>query len=131
MPSPAIVRAMREAVAHHQAGRIAEAEAIYRRVLQQDPRDADALHLLGLLHHQAGRNDVAVEMISKAMTIRPRAEFLVNLAQAYKGLGRTREALETCQRAVQMGPNIAEAWNNLGSALKEADRLEEAIAAFE
>ena len=130
MPSPAIIQAMRQAVAHHQAGRLAEAEAVYRRVLQQDPRDADALQLLGLLHHQTGRSDVAAELISKAITIRPRAEFFVNLSQALKGLGKTREALEACQRAVQMAPNIPEAWNNLGSALREAGRIDEAIGAF-
>jgi predicted O-linked N-acetylglucosamine transferase (SPINDLY family) len=131
MPSPAIVRAMQQAVAHHQAGRLADAEKIYRQVLQQSPRDADALQLLGLLHHQTGRNDLAVELISKAITIRPRAEFFINLSQAYRELGRHAERLTACQRAVQMAPNIPEAWNNLGSAYKEMNRLVEAKDAIE
>jgi thioredoxin-like negative regulator of GroEL len=42
-----IHRVMQQAVALHNAGRIAEAEKAYRDVLQKDPRNADALQLLG------------------------------------------------------------------------------------
>jgi protein O-GlcNAc transferase len=56
-----------DAVRHHQAGRLNEAERLYREVLQADPRHADALHFLGVLAHQAGRNDVAVDLIDKAI----------------------------------------------------------------
>ncbi len=121
---------MQQAVALHNAGRIAEAEKVYRDVLQKDPRNADALQLLGLIEHQRGNNERAVELIRKAITIRPRAEFLVNLAQAQKALGRTQESLESTQRAVQMAPNIPEAWNNLGSIFKDLNRTAEAADAF-
>src|SRR5688500_13692626 len=106
---------MKQAVALHQAGWLGEAEQIYARVLQQDPRDADALQLLGTVHHQTGRNESAVELISRAVAIRPAAVFLVNLAQAQKALGRSREAVDSCRRAVQMDPKLSEAWNNLRS----------------
>ena len=55
-----------EAIAHHQAGRLAEAEALYRKVLATTPDHPSALHMLGVLAAQVGRNDVAVELISKA-----------------------------------------------------------------
>lgn len=121
---------MQQAVAHHQGGRFQEAERIYRQVLQHDPRNTNALQLLGLLAHAAGRNDVAVELIRKAIQIRPEPHFYVNLSQAYRGLGRLDDCLDACRRAVQMAPNIPEAWNNLGSALKDHHRIAEAIEAF-
>lgn len=121
---------MQQAVALHNSGRLADAEKIYRDVLQKDPRNADALQLLGLLAHQTGDNERAVELIRKAITIRPRAEFYVNLAQAYRALGQMREGHEACQRAVQMAPNIPEAWNNLGTSFKDQHRTAEAIEAF-
>jgi predicted O-linked N-acetylglucosamine transferase (SPINDLY family) len=125
-----IHRAMQQAVALHNVGRLADAEKIYRDVLQKDPRNADALQLLGLIEHQKGNNERAIELIRKAITIRPRAEFYVNLAQAQRALGRTAESLESTQRAVQMAPNIPEAWNNLGSILKDLGRPAEAVEAF-
>lgn len=128
--SPQVVQAMRQAVALHQAGRLAEADAIYRRVLEVEPRNPDALQLLGLLHHQAGRNELAVEMIAKAIQLRPAPEFFVNLSQAYRALGKMRESLEACRRAVQMAPSLPEAWNNLGSALKDAGEVREAADAY-
>ena len=130
LPAPNIHRVMQQAVALHNAGRLADAEKIYRDVLTKDSRNADALQLLGLIEHQRGNNARAVELIRKAVTIRPRAEFLINLAQAQKALGRTQEALESNQRAVQMAPNIPEGWNNLGSLLKDLGRAAEAADAF-
>ena len=130
LPPQNIHRVMQQAVALHNAGRLAEAEKIYRDVLAKDPRNADALQLLGLIAHQTGNPDRAVELIRKAITIRPRAEFYINLAQAYVALGRTRESLEATQRAVQMAPNIPEGWNNLGTILKELHRIPEAVDAF-
>ncbi|MEA2734750.1 MAG: hypothetical protein QOE14_1201, partial [Humisphaera sp.] len=125
-----IHRVMQQAVALHQSGRFPEAEKIYREVLAKDPRNADALQLLGLLAHQSGKNAEAADLINKAITIRPRGEFFLNLGQVYRALGRTAEALEACRRAVQMSPNIPEAWNNLGSILKDAGKYAEAAAMF-
>lgn len=131
MPSPAIIRAMQQALAHHQAGRAAEAEQIYRSVLQQDPRDADALQLLGLLHHQRGQNLEAVDLISRAIAIRPDGIFFVNLSQAQRALGRLRDSIESCRRAVQLVPRVPEAWNNLGSMLQQSGQPQEALGALQ
>ena len=101
-----IHRAMQQAVAAHQAGRLDVAEKTYRDVLRVDKRNADALHLLGVLAHQSGRDQESADLISKAIMIRPQAEFFVNLSQAYKGLGRNQESAEACRRALQLNPNI-------------------------
>jgi predicted O-linked N-acetylglucosamine transferase (SPINDLY family) len=126
-----IHRAMQQAVAHHQAGRFDVAEQTYREVLKSDKRNADALHLLGVIALQAKREQEAADLINKAIMIRPQAEFFINLSQAYKGLGRLAECVSACRRAVQLNPNVPEAWNNLGSALKDQNQPAEAVAAFE
>ena len=51
------------AVQHHQAGRLPQAEQLYRQILAQEPGHADAMHLLGVIAAQLGRNDAAVELI--------------------------------------------------------------------
>src|SRR5271166_6611449 len=55
------------AARHHQEGRLAEAEACYRRVLAAEPGNADALNMLGIVALQSGRGDAAVEMIRQAI----------------------------------------------------------------
>src|SRR4051812_34850404 len=59
------------AIAHHRAGRLAEAELIYRQILEQDADQPDALHLLGLIAHQVGRSDVAEPLIRRAIELAP------------------------------------------------------------
>ena len=53
----AVKAALDAGLAHHRAGRFEEAEAIYRRAVALNSRDADAAHLLGMLCHQTGRSD--------------------------------------------------------------------------
>ena len=65
MPRVTIEQAVQIALQHHQAGRIAEAEKIYREVLNQRPNQADALHLLGVIALQVSRFDDAVDLISR------------------------------------------------------------------
>ena len=51
----------------HDAGRIAEAERLYRRILAADPDNAPALHLLGVVALQAGQFQAAVDLIGQAI----------------------------------------------------------------
>src|SRR5665811_1873097 len=60
-----IAKAIQTALKHHQAGRLPQAEAIYRQILQAAPNHPDALHLLGVLAHQTENDGMAVELISK------------------------------------------------------------------
>jgi thioredoxin-like negative regulator of GroEL len=55
--------ALAVALQHHQAGRLAEAESIYRQILAVEPRHDDALHLLGDIARQVGRTGMAVDLI--------------------------------------------------------------------
>jgi Flp pilus assembly protein TadD len=56
----AIAEVLGEGIRHHQAGRLSEAEARYRRVLAVQPYHADALHLLGVVAHQVKRHDIVL-----------------------------------------------------------------------
>jgi Tfp pilus assembly protein PilF len=53
------------AIQDHQAGRLPQAEQNYRRILEQDPQHVDALHLMGVIAHQVGRHDLAIEWIGR------------------------------------------------------------------
>ncbi|MBU0995463.1 MAG: tetratricopeptide repeat protein [Proteobacteria bacterium] len=62
---------LESAIAHHQAGRLQQAEEIYRQILQEDPSHSDALHLLGLIAYQVAKWDIALELIEKAIALKP------------------------------------------------------------
>ncbi len=71
---------------HHKAGRLAQAELLYREVLAAEPRHSDTLHMLGVIAHQAGQNDVAVGLIRHAIAIQPNAfEYYSNLGRGLSG----------------------------------------------
>ena len=120
-----------EALGHHQAGRLAEAERLYRQIWAIDPNHADSLHLLGLVARQQGRNDAAVELIGRAVALRPDfAEARNNLANALRDLGRLEEAEAGYREALRLKPDYADAHNNLGNALKDLGRVAEAEACY-
>jgi tetratricopeptide (TPR) repeat protein len=116
------------AVQHHQAGQLAQAEAIYRQVLAVQPNQPDALHLLGLLAHQAGRQEVAIELIRRAIALNPNAaEFHMHLGASLGAAGKMDEAVAAYQRALQINPNHPQALANLGITLIHMKRLDQAV----
>jgi len=120
------------ALSHHQAGRLAEAEAAYRRILSADPNDADALHLLGVIANQTGRNDEAIDLIGRAVELDPEyAEAHFNLGNALAERGDLDRAIASYGKAIQLTPAYVEAHLNLGDVLLKAGRLDEAIASFQ
>lgn len=126
-----IAEAMTFAVQQHQAGNYAQAEQVYRQVLQVAPRHADALHLLGILAHQTGRAQMAVDALQQAVAIEPNnAIFLSNFASLLQALGKPAEALECCQRAIRADPNFADAYYNQGTIYERAGYLEQAVNSY-
>ncbi|HEY1922863.1 MAG TPA: tetratricopeptide repeat protein [Tepidisphaeraceae bacterium] len=119
------------ALEHHQAGRLPEAERLYRQILAEDPGHMDAMHLLGVIAFQAGQYDAAVDLIGKVVALDPEyAEAHYNFGNALTGKGRFDDAIAAYRRAIALQPDYAEAYSNLGNALKGTGRLDEAIIAY-
>jgi len=135
-PSPRQLRqiqqTLKQAVRHHGAGRLAKAESLYGQVLQADPDNPYALHLLGVVAYQAGDNERAVTLISRALEIAPNyADALSNLGNALQAMGRFEEALESYYRAIALMPDSAETHNNIGSVLRALGRPEESLDSYQ
>ncbi|PWC58289.1 hypothetical protein TSH7_09175 [Azospirillum sp. TSH7] len=120
-----------QAVAHHQAGRLAEAERGYRAVLRADPRNADALHLLGVVALQSGRAEEAVTQIGKALAqVKGVADYWDNLGSALSAAGRPDDAVQAHRNAATLDPQGAQRRHNLGNALAVLGHHDEAERAF-
>ncbi len=125
-------RTLQQALALHQLGRLAEAERLYRQILQQDPNHIDALHLLGMAALQAGQKERGVRLLEKVIRIRPDiASAHSNLGVALRDLGRFTEAVASCDKAIALAPESAEPCNNRGVALVDLGRFAEALTSYE
>ncbi|BFG75034.1 tetratricopeptide repeat protein [Paraburkholderia terrae] len=107
------------ALAHHQAGRLAEAKAIYDEILRVNPRHSDALHFLGLLACQIQQHEAGITLMRQSIAILPNAIYHNNLGNALREHGQLKQAINSYREAVALNPDYAEAHNNLGNALRE------------
>jgi tetratricopeptide (TPR) repeat protein len=127
-----LTQAIEQAVALHRQGDLARAEKIYARILKARRDHFDALHLLGLLKHQAGKAGEAYRLIGAALAVNPRsADARSNLGLVLHALKRDADALASFEQALALDPDHVEALNNRGTALLNLDRPAEALASFE
>jgi Tfp pilus assembly protein PilF len=120
------------ALEHHRAGRLTQAERIYRQILAIDPQDADSLHLLGMIAYEAGRCEDAAKMIREAIAINQRgAAYHSNLGTVLQAQGKLDEAAISYERALALRPDLAEVHTNLGNVLQAQNRLDEGVACHE
>lgn len=127
-----IPEALEAGIAHHQAGRLPEAEACYQQVLHADPANADGLHYLGLVAHQVGKNEIAIELFDKALASRPGyAEAWSNRGLALHDIARYEDAIASYDRALSVRPAFAEASFNRGNALQQLGHMAEALASYD
>ena len=120
-----------EALSLHREGRLDEAAALYRKLLADNPKYADALHLLGAVEFQRKNPQAAIAFIGEAIAIAPNtAAFHSNLGLALVELNRLEEALASYDRAVAIEPGFAQAHYNRGVALGLLKRLDEALASY-
>lgn len=123
---------LEEAVAHHGAGRLEQAEKIYRHARESAPGHFDVLHLSGTLALQQGRHAEAVDWLSRAEKLNARSAVCsMRLALALCALGHHAEAEKFSRSALRRQPDLAEAWDNLGLVLRAQGRGAEVVSCHE
>jgi predicted O-linked N-acetylglucosamine transferase (SPINDLY family) len=128
-PPSAALAQLNQAVALHQAGRLDEAESLYRQIAQQAPGHFDATHLLGVIALQRGDLATAETLIGQALATRPRdAAALNNLGTVLLRARRLDEAREQFERATKAQPAHVDAQSNLGNVLRQLGRVAESVA---
>jgi len=131
MPQQSLTDLMQQAAAHHQAGRLAEAQQIYRQVLRDNPDHADALHGLGLLARQSNQPGIAAAYIGRAVQLNSFSGlFQYHYGDAFLALGDAPQAAACFRRATQLEASRPEPHAALGVALLTMQKLDEAIASF-
>jgi len=120
---------MQVAVAHHQAGRLAEAQSIYKDVLRADPTYGPAHNNLGIAYKAHGKLDEANACYRRALKVNPKdASAHANLANVLYDQGKVDDAFAAYRRSLEINPDNADTHYNLGIALKSQGRMDEAIA---
>jgi protein O-GlcNAc transferase len=125
-----IQQALEIGMEHQRAGRLAQAESVYREILAQYPQNADTLHLLGVLASQTGRPAVAEDLIRQAIALAPQPIYLNNLGQLLQQTGRAADAEQCFRQSLKLQPHSADVWFFLASALDAQGRHAAASDAY-
>lgn len=110
-----IPQALQLALRQQQAGQLAQAQSLLRKVLQTEPGNGDALHALGIIAHQSGNIEQAQKLLTQAMLQQSENAVLhANLGEILRQSGQLEQAIVHCQRALELNPRSAAAHSNLG-----------------
>jgi tetratricopeptide (TPR) repeat protein len=121
-----------QALKLHRAGRLDQADRIYRAILARNPGDFDALHMCGVLKHQQGRSADALRLVAAALRAKPRsADALLNYGAILEALQRHEEALASFDAALALGPGAAALHFNRGNVLNKIGRYADALASYD
>jgi protein O-GlcNAc transferase len=120
------------AIELHQSGQLADAERLYRQVLNARPDHVEGKHLFGILRSQQGRHREALDLISAALKrITDHAPALYNRGNIYAQLKLYPEAVADYDRALAISPDYLDAWQNRGNSLLKLNRFEDALTSFQ
>ncbi|WP_143023353.1 tetratricopeptide repeat protein [Sphingomonas sp. NFR15] len=120
------------AMRHHQTGQLVQAEQGYRAALALEPRNADALHLLGVVAYQRGHDDAARDLIGRAIGQNAGvAAFHNNHGNVLGRLGRHADAIAAYREAVRLQPNHVEAHASLAALLSQQGEAHAALTAID
>ncbi|MBB3268529.1 tetratricopeptide (TPR) repeat protein [Azospirillum sp. OGB3] len=107
------------AFADHRAGRVSEAAVLYRRIMEADPANPNALYLLGMVAWQTGRPTAGLALIGRALRLSPGwIEARANRAIILDKAGHPAEATADWRRLTLFDPGHPQAWRNLGDAFQ-------------
>jgi tetratricopeptide (TPR) repeat protein len=119
------------AAEHHKEGRFEEAERIYREIIRANPKNVDAIRLLGRVALSAKRNDDAERLFQRAIRLAP--DFtgaMTDLARLFKDQNRFDEAIECCEKVIELEPENPQAHFQLAGTLAPAALTYRAIDAY-
>jgi predicted O-linked N-acetylglucosamine transferase (SPINDLY family) len=121
-----------QATNNHRDGRLAKAETLYRLVLSDDSRHEKALFGLSVLALQSQRNQLAVELLGRLIEVeQDNPAYYSNLGEAYRRLGRRREAVNSLLQSLSRKPDFAEGYYNLALVLQDNNEHSGALVYFE
>jgi tetratricopeptide (TPR) repeat protein len=121
-----------EATGHQVAGRLHEARAIYDELIAANPDDANALHQLGILFHQAGNHAMAIELVEKALEKMPDFPlFLNNHGHLCLAANLLDKAEDSLLKATRLKPDEAEPLYGLGECYRRRGELQRAANVIE
>lgn len=131
-----IGEALAFALDHLKAGRHAEAETLYGRILDAAPDNADALHRMGLLKAFKGEGEQARALLARSVALAdaagaPDADALFNLGSTLHVALATEEAIAAYRRAIALRPDFPDAEYHLSEALQAIGRIDEALATLD
>ena len=120
------------AVKSFQAGNIDEAETLLIVVLKSQPKNFDALHILGVIKGIKNRHREALDFFKKALKVDANNSYLnSNIAKAFSEIGDNESALKYNLNATNLSPNNPEGWVNYGKSLLSLKRVKDALEAIE
>lgn len=123
---------IRQAIEHFQDGNLANAEALLEKVLQVEPRNFNALHIMGVIYVLQKRHAEAQKLFKEAININPGSGVAhYNLATSLSESGKDLESLFHHDNAVKLSPNDQDAWVNYGKSLANLSRYDEALVCYE
>ena len=126
------VSILHRGIQFHQKGQLGAAERLYQQLLAIEPRNADALHLLGVIAYQRKNYQCAVDMINNAIECNSNvANYYSNLGNALQGLRLLDAAIASYDKAIILNPDHADAYSNRGNILQDLKKFDAAVASYE
>jgi tetratricopeptide (TPR) repeat protein len=125
---------LQRAISHHQAGQMAEAEQLYRQILQQQPQNADALSLLGVVACQQEKLEPGIALYRQALAIRPdhrQTRENLSLALCKQAKRLVDEATTNLSLMINFSANPGPTHLMLGSIYQEQGALEQALSHYQ
>lgn len=123
---------LNQAVDLHRQGWLPQAADIYSKIISLDPRQPDALHLLGVVLTQSGDAARGAGLIETSLALNPAQPVaLANLGNAQASMHRLDEALASYDRSIALWPDYAPAHNGRGSVLAAMQKPADALPNFD
>ena len=120
-----------QAVDQHKAGRLADAEELYKRILHMDPTAADAWYLLGAMADEAGQSETALRYLDEALKLAPHnGQFYYSRGLALQNLDQLKAAASAYRETLRLSPGHVQAQENLAVALSDSGDADQAEAIF-